>query len=91
MKSPRLSYEFAPPETVAETVAGQRLVICGNTGIGWVAAAVGTPLIAFEKADAMAFGEYSFEKCGVESLRMLITEPSVEQAMRAVVAELERE
>jgi hypothetical protein len=84
-----LSWEFAPLERIAETVASHRLVLCGNTGIGWVAGAVGTPLIACERTDTMAFGEYSFQKCGVESLRAVITDPSVEQVMRAVLAELD--
>jgi hypothetical protein len=86
--SPLLSYEFAPLERIAETIAGHRLVVCGNTGIGWITGAVGTPLIACEKADAMVFGEYSFQKCGVESLRAVIAQPAVEQAMQVVLKEL---
>jgi hypothetical protein len=91
IESPVLSYDFAPLESIAETIAGHRLVLCGNTGIGWVAGAVGTPLIACERTDAMVFGEYSFQKCHVESLRAVIAEPSVEQAMHAVLTELDRE
>jgi hypothetical protein len=89
--SPLLSYDFAPLERIAETIASHRLILCGNTGIGRVVGAVGTPLIACENADAMAFGEYSFQKCGVESLRAVLAEPSVEQVMHAVLAELDRE
>jgi hypothetical protein len=86
-----LFWEFVPLDTIVETITGHRLVICGNTGIGWVAGVVETPLLACEKADAMAFGEYSFAKCSVEALRAVIVDPSVEQTVRIVLAELDRQ
>jgi ADP-heptose:LPS heptosyltransferase len=38
------------PDNIAAHVAANALVCCGNTGIGWVAAATGTPFLACEHA-----------------------------------------
>lgn len=72
---PLLRVEYPPLEDVHKEIAKYNLVVCGNTGIGWVAGAVGVPLLACE--NDMSFSEYGFAKCGVSSLVDVIDEPDV--------------
>ena len=62
----RILRSFFSFEALVEQLAGERLILCGNTGIGWMAAAVGAPFIALEKD--MVFPEYGFRRCGCQSL-----------------------
>jgi predicted O-methyltransferase YrrM len=84
---PGLTRSFLPFAELVEQIARQRLVVCGNTGIGWAAAATGTPFIALEKD--LIFGEYSFVKCGCRSLVATQTEPDPETVAQAVLAFLD--
>lgn len=81
-EGPLLKRTFLPFRPLVSQVAAQRLVLSGNTGIGWLAGALGTPLIALERI--AAFAEFGFERCGVESLVESIDEPDVERVAAAV-------
>lgn len=85
--SPRFHRSFLPFVPLIAQVAAQRLVVSGNTGLGWVAAAVGTPLIAMEKD--MLFSEYSFQKCGCRSLKRIIEESDSDRVIAAILHELD--
>lgn len=50
-----------------EQIGHQQLVLCGNTGIGWIAAAYGVPLIAGQPK-FFWFQDYRYDWCGVQSL-----------------------
>ena len=69
-------------------IAEQQLVVCGNTGIGWVAAATNTPFIALERD--MIFSEYSFEKCGCQSLIGAIDTPDPNLVTQRIIAYFEQ-
>ena len=86
--SPLLTWRFEPLRSLAECVASQRLVLCGNTGIGWLAGATGTPLIACERD--MLFAEYSFAASGVQSLVTVIHVPNPDVCVDAVVKFLDK-
>lgn len=84
IKSPLLSYSFVQLDQLPLEVAKQQLVLCGNTGIGWVAGAVGTDLIACEKSRG-CWDEYSFKRCGVTSLIDIVSEPNVEHIVQLTI------
>ena len=79
---------FKPFPELIRQIAEQPLVVCGNTGIGWVAAATNTPFIALERD--MIFSEYSFEKCGCESLIETINTPDADLVVERIIAYFER-
>lgn len=83
---PLLRVEYPPLDRVHKEVAKYPLVVCGNTGIGWVAGAVGVPLLACERD--MAFSEYGFKRCGVSSLIDIIDEPDVTLITKSIVENL---
>lgn len=86
LKCDRLHWSFEPLDRIAPEIARQRLVVCGNTGPGWVAAATGVPLIACERD--MIFSEYGFRKCGFESLVELIDQPDPRRAVNTILERL---
>ena len=80
---PRLKRTFVSFRELFTQIQGHCLVLTGNTGIGWVAASVGTPMIACEKD--MIFVEYSYEKCGCDNLLETLTEPDAALMVRTVM------
>ncbi len=64
-----LCYFYSPGSVrgMFEEVQKQRLVLCGNTGVGWVAGAYGVPLIAGQPK-FFWFQDYRYDWCGVQSL-----------------------
>lgn len=89
----RLTYSFKPNDLrgLFRQVGEQRLVLCGNTGIGWIAAAHGVPLIAGEP-DFFWFMDYRYRECGVRSLVEVFRKPDAkavaEKAIRFLRAKL---
>jgi hypothetical protein len=82
IKSNLLRYSFVPFNELPLVIAREQLVLCGNTGLGWMASAVDTSLIAFEKD--MIFAEYAFHKCGLTSLLHTISEPEVQKTVNII-------
>lgn len=66
---PRLTYSYQPGNIrgLFDQIRHQQLVLCGNTGIGWIAGACGVPLIAGEP-DFFWFMDYRYRECGVQSV-----------------------
>jgi hypothetical protein len=86
---PLLTITFKPYQSLINQVSSQQLVVCGNTGIGWVAASTGVPFIAMEKD--MFLEEYSFEKCGCSTLVETVREPDPMYAAERVLHYLDQE
>lgn len=66
-----------------------RLVACGNTGVGWMAAATGTPLLAMQPVDSH-FQDYRYEWCGVESLVDFLEKPEPDYCVGRIMEEIEK-
>lgn len=66
---PLLSYTFHPNglRSLFEEISRQQLVVCGNTGIGWIAAAHGVPIIAGEPK-FFWYSDYRYREAGVQSI-----------------------
>lgn len=69
-------------------IASQKLVVCGNTGIGWFAGATGTPLMAMEPP-FFWYMDYRYRECGVQSLKKLFQEPEPKVVSEAIVQYLD--
>lgn len=88
-RDPLLARTFKPFPPLINQVSSQQLVVCGNTGIGWVAASTGVPFIAMEKD--MILEEYSFEKCGCSMLIETIREPDPGYSAETILRYLDQE
>lgn len=75
--------KHSTPAEIANYVARHALVVCGNTGIGWVAGATGTPLMGMEPPyfDMM---DFRYKECGVQSLKRLFSEPDPKAVATAI-------
>jgi ADP-heptose:LPS heptosyltransferase len=86
-----LQYSYHPNDLkkLFDTVSKQRLVVCGNTGVGWIAAACGVPMIAGEcpTADLM---DYGYRRCGVRSLVGVFEAPDVDYVCALILAQCGR-
>jgi len=73
----RLTYSFKHDDLPAlfRQISNQRLVLCGNTGVGWIAGAHGVPLIGCEPKFFL-FLEYRYRQAGVRSLVDVFTLPN---------------
>lgn len=67
---------FSPFERLVNQICEHKLVACGNTGIGWLAGATDTPLLAMQH-DGSWMQDYRYEWCGVKSLIEFVREPDV--------------
>jgi hypothetical protein len=74
-------------ENLAEHVAKNALVCCGNTGIGWMAAVTGTPFIACEPFDSQIY-DYRYELFKPSALIDIIDTPDVLRMVAAVRSSL---
>jgi ADP-heptose:LPS heptosyltransferase len=76
-------------EGLVAEVCRHKLVACGNTGIGWLAAACGVPLVAMQREDNW-MPDYKYENCGVKSLVALLAEPDADSVARTIQDQLRR-
>lgn len=75
-------------ELLSEVVK-HKMVCCGNTGVGWLAAAAGIPLLAMQPVDSN-IQDYRYEWCGVKSLIDFIEQPDADYCVRRVLNQLQR-
>lgn len=67
------SFHHGNMRRLFQQISEQRLVVCGNTGIGWIAAAHGVPLIAGEPKHFW-FMDYRYREAGVRSVVEVFSE-----------------
>lgn len=72
-----------------EEVCRHRIVACGNTGVGWLAAACGVPLIAMQPPNSN-MPDYRYELCGLKSLVEILDVPDPDYCARRIVEEVNR-
>jgi len=85
---PQFTKTFYDIEQLIEQVASVAMVACGNTGIGWLAAATETPFVAMERK--MVLPEYSFQHSGCGSLLEVVNIPRPEIAARIILKHLRK-
>jgi D-glycero-beta-D-manno-heptose 1-phosphate adenylyltransferase len=72
-----------------EEVCRHKLVACGNTGTGWLAAACGVPMITMEPPNSQ-MPDHRYRECGLRNLVEVVDEPSVEYVVRRIVEYVQR-
>jgi rfaE bifunctional protein nucleotidyltransferase chain/domain len=61
-----------------------RLVACGNTGTGWLAAACGVPMITMEPPGSQ-MPDHRYRECGLSNIVEVVDVPDAEEVQRVVV------
>ncbi len=80
---------FCPYKELPDEIASHRLLTCGNTGTGWIAACVGTPLLSMQPPDSN-MQDYRYEWCGVRSLIEFVEKPDDAYVVRRIIEELDK-
>lgn len=83
VQSPDIRYVYPQISELMPILAAHPLILSGNTGIGWAAGAVGTPIIACESPH-MLLSEYSYRKCGHSTLLDVLENPDVNLFLQIV-------
>jgi rfaE bifunctional protein nucleotidyltransferase chain/domain len=66
-----------------------KLVACGNTGTGWLAAACGVPMITMEPPNSQ-MPEHRYRECGLRNIVEVVVEPNAEYVARRIAEEVNR-
>ncbi len=72
-----------------EQVCRHKLVACGNTGTGWLAAACGVPMITMEPPNSQ-MPDHRYRECGLRNIVELVTEPDPEYVSKQIIAQVKR-
>ena len=80
---------YPPFKELVEEICRHKIVACGNTGIGWLAAACDLPLLAMQPPNSN-MPDYRYEQCGVKSLVDIIDTPDPDFLAKRLVEEVNR-
>lgn len=72
-----------------EQVCRHKLVACGNTGTGWLAAACGVPMITMEPV-ASQMPDHRYRECGLRNIVEVLSEPDADYCARRIIEEVRR-
>ena len=80
---------FSTIPALFEEICNHKLVVCGNTGVGWAAGACGVPLLAMQPVNSN-MPDYRYEWCGVKSLIEFLDKPDVDYCVKRIMEEIDR-
>ena len=80
---------FPDPKGLVEEVCRHKIMACGNTGTGWLAAACNTPLISMEPPNSN-MPDYRYSICNLKSLVELMDTPDADHCARRIIEEVNR-
>ncbi len=72
-----------------EQVCSHKLVACGNTGTGWLAAACGVPLLTMEPPNSQ-MPDHRYRECGLRNLVEVVDTPDASYVARRIAEEVNR-
>jgi rfaE bifunctional protein nucleotidyltransferase chain/domain len=72
-----------------EQVCRHKIVACGNTGTGWLAAACGVPMVTMEPPGSQ-MPDHRYRQCGLRNIVELFDEPDPRRVADRIVAEVRR-
>ncbi len=72
-----------------EQVCRHRIVACGNTGTGWLAAACGVPLFTMEPPNS-CMADHRYRECGLRNLVEVMDAPDADYCARRLIEEVRR-
>lgn len=72
-----------------EQVCRHKLVACGNTGTGWLAAACGVPMITMEPPNSQ-MPDHRYRECGLRNIVEVVDTPNPQYVARRIAEEVNR-
>lgn len=72
-----------------EEVCRHKIVACGNTGTGWLAAACGIPLLTMEPSNSQ-MPDHRYRECGLRNLVEVMDTPDADYCVKRLIEEVQR-
>lgn len=72
-----------------DQICKHRIVACGNTGTGWLAAACGVPLLTMEPPNSQ-MPDHRYRECGLRNIVEVMSEPDASYCARRLIEEVRR-
>lgn len=72
-----------------EQVCRHKIVACGNTGTGWLAAACGVPMITMEPPGSL-MADHRYRECGLRNIVEVLDVPDANYCARRIIEEVRR-
>ena len=72
-----------------EQVCSHKIISCGNTGTGWLAAACGVPLLTMEPPNSQ-MPDHRYRECGLRNLVEVVSEPDSDYVARRLIEYVQR-
>lgn len=72
-----------------EQVCSHKIIACGNTGTGWLAAACGVPLFTMEPPNSV-MADHRYRECGLKNIVEVMDVPDPDYCARRLIEELNR-
>jgi len=72
-----------------EQVCRHKIVACGNTGTGWLAAACGVPLFTMEPHNSQ-MPDHRYRECGLRNIVEVMSEPDADYCAKRLIEETQR-
>ena len=72
-----------------EELCRHKIVACGNTGTGWLAAACGVPMITMEPPNSQ-MPDHRYRQCGLRNIVEVLTVPDPDYCARRLVEEVKQ-
>ena len=66
-----------------------KIVACGNTGTGWLAAACGVPLLTMEPHNSQ-MPDHRYRECGLRNLVGVLSEPDADYCAKRLIEEVKQ-
>lgn len=66
-----------------------KLVACGNTGTGWLAAACGVPMVTMEPPNSV-MADHRYRECGLRNIVELVSEPDAARVAQIIIDQVQR-
>lgn len=72
-----------------EEICRHKIVACGNTGTGWLAAACGVPLFTMEPPNSQ-MPDHRYRECGLRNLVEVMDSPDANYCAKRLIEEVQR-
>ena len=72
-----------------EQICRHRIVACGNTGTGWLAAACSVPLLTMEPSNSQ-MPDHRYRECGLRNLVEVVSSPDADYVAKRLIEEVRR-
>lgn len=70
-------------------ICRHKIVACGNTGTGWLAAACGVPLLTMEPPNSQ-MPDHRYRECGLRNIVEVLEAPDADYCARRLIEEVQR-